>query len=340
LNDPDAIEGAAPVEVGNPLGHDMVLAAVEAQLHAGRLPTAFLMHGPRGIGKATTAFELARRILLATGDEARNRVDEQVAAGSHPNLQVLRRRPRDGKGYFTVIRVEDIRDLRDSLHMTRGRAGQRVAILDAIDDCNVNAANALLKTLEEPPPDTTFLLISHRPGGLLPTIRSRCRTVAMRAPGQEVVRTIIERQLPDTPPETLTAAVTRSEGRPRRGFEAVNLGATGVLSQLEAWLAAPAAHGASLHIAIGDALAAAGWGTETAFAKDLLIDWVAEEARSAALSGERRQLASANELWEKAETQFAEAEALNLDLRQTFVGLFDAIRAHVQTSHPQPAETP
>ena len=116
------------------IGHDAVRSAVMGQLAEGRLPGAIMLHGPQGIGKATLAFELAVAILTATGDEDQHRVSEQVAALSHPNLSVLRRRPKDAKGYYTVIRVEDVRELREALHHTRGRAGHRIAILDSIDD--------------------------------------------------------------------------------------------------------------------------------------------------------------------------------------------------------------
>ncbi len=181
MSDPNALEGLPLPEARQAaIGHDLARAAILDQLHQRRLPGAIMLHGPQGVGKATFAFEMALAILTATGDEAPERVREQVAALSYPNLFVLRRRLKDAKGYYTAIRVEDVRELRDALHHTRGRAGHRIAILDSIDDCNPSAANALLKTLEEPPADTTFLLVSHRPGQLLPTIKSRCHNIALR----------------------------------------------------------------------------------------------------------------------------------------------------------------
>ena len=82
------------------------------------------------------------------------------------------------------------------MRRTRGRAGHRVAIIDAIDDCNPQAANALLKTLEEPPAETTFLLVSHRPGSLLPTIKSRCHALALRPLPDADVRAVLAEQRP------------------------------------------------------------------------------------------------------------------------------------------------
>jgi DNA polymerase-3 subunit delta' len=333
LTDPDAIADTLAPEVQTRLvGHEAVRSAVRAQLAAGRLPGAVLLHGPQGIGKATLAFTLARDILTATGDEDAHRVDEQVAAGAHPNLAVLRRRPRDGKGYYTVIRVEDVRELREELHMTRGRAGHRVAIVDPIDDCNANAANALLKTLEEPPPETTFLLVSHRPGQLLPTIHSRCHSLALRALGDTDVSTVLTAQRPDAGVDEIARAVGFARGRPRRGFEALALSPESVLGGLQTWLQAPLRHPSAIHLALADAIGADRDGPDLSFARELLNDWLAEEAKAAAISGERMRLASAGELWEKADALFAETDALNLDMRQTLVTIFDAIRKHVQTT--------
>src|SRR5690606_20820100 len=143
MSDPSALEGLPLPEARQAaIGHDVARSAILEQVEQRRLPGAIMLHGPQGIGKATFAFEMAVAILTATGDEPAERVREQVAALSHPNLFVLRRRPKDAKGYYTAIRVEDVRELRDALHHTRGRAGHRIAVLDSIDDCNASAANA------------------------------------------------------------------------------------------------------------------------------------------------------------------------------------------------------
>ena len=330
----DALDGVdAPEQNLRPIvGHAEARAHLDGILGGGRLPNAILLHGPQGIGKATLAFALARQIFVRTGDEDAHRVDEQVLAGAHPNLYVLRRQPKDGRGFYTVIRVDEVREIKDRMHRTRGRAGYRVAIVDAIDDCNPSAANALLKTLEEPPPETVFLLISHRPGLLLPTIKSRCLALALRPLADGDVRAVLAQQRPDAERAALQHAVLLAEGRPRRGFEALALGAEGALTALGRWLHAPAAPGAA-HLAIADALIAEAGGAETGFARDLIDGWLADEARQAAQAGPgaRRRLASANDLWDKAHALFADQESLNLDARQTFVAVLDAIRAHVQT---------
>jgi DNA polymerase-3 subunit delta' len=308
------------------VGHAAARARVMAALDAARLPGALLLHGPRGIGKATLAFDIARTVFARTGDESAAHIAAQVAAGGYPNLRVLRRAPRDtGKGYYTAIRVEDVRDLIGEARLTRGRAGFRVVIVDSIDDCNPSSANALLKILEEPPPETLFILVSHRPGGLLPTIRSRTQQVALRPLRDGDVRSV----LGEGP--GVDAAVEFAAGRPRRGFEALALGENAGLIALRGWLRAPAGGPASIHLSAADQLASDKDGAAYAFAREMLSEWIAEEATGAATSGAKARLASAQELWDKATAQFADADEYNLDARQTLITLMDAIRRHAQT---------
>lgn len=343
LREPDQLEGVRlPEYQTDVIGHEAARAGLVGLLDGGRLPGGVLIHGPQGIGKATLAFDLAREIFRRTGDEDPAHVADQVAAGAYPNLRVLRKAPKDtGKGFYTVIRVEEVRELIDRLHKTRGRAGHRVVIVDPIDDCNVSSANALLKVLEEPPADTLFLLISHRPGQLLPTIKSRCHQVALRPLGDADVRTILARGTPDADTAALDRAVALAGGRPRRGFEALLMGDSGVLSALEAWLADPIRPKAAAHLGMADALAADKDGAAARFARDMIVDWLAGEAKSAAGQGVagRRRLASANELWDKAHALFADADEYNLDARQTLIVIFDAIRKHV-LSHASFIESP
>jgi len=219
----DQIPGVpSPQQRVDLIGHNKLYDALVQQIQQDRLSGGILLHGPRGVGKATLSFALARALLVTTGDEPMKRVAEQISAGVHPNISVLRRQPREKQGFYAAIRVEDVRRMRSSLHQTRGRAGFRVCIVDSIDDCNPSAANALLKTLEEPPEQTIFVLISHRPGSLLPTIRSRCHAHALRPLADEDLSRFL----------TLEAGlegahlsiVALAGGRPRRAFELLALG--------------------------------------------------------------------------------------------------------------------
>jgi DNA polymerase-3 subunit delta' len=333
IREPDQLEGVTlPESRTAVIGHAEPRAQIMAALNGARLPGGILLHGPRGIGKATLAFDIAREIFDKTGDESRTHIAAQVAAGGYPNLRVLRKAPREtGKGFYTAIRVEEVRGLIEESRMTRGRAGFRIVIVDSIDDCNPSSANALLKILEEPPAETLFLLVSHRPGGLLPTIKSRCQSVALRPLSDADVREI----LGDRP--GVDAAVELAAGRPRRGFEALGLGDNKGLTALQGWLRAPANGSAAVYLGVAETLAAEKDGAAFAFGQEMLRDWIALEARTAAQSGGKPRLASAGELWDKATALFADAEEYNLDARQTLISLFDAIRRHAQT-HLMPAE--
>ncbi|MEO6395009.1 MAG: AAA family ATPase [Devosia sp.] len=331
LREPDGLTGVpAPETQPRVIGHDAALAAIMEQLERNRLPTGILLHGPRGIGKATLAFEVARSVFTRTGDESSAHVAAQVASGGYPNLRVLRRAQRDsGKGFYTVIRVEEVRSFVEELRMTRGRAGFRIAIIDSIDDCNPNAANALLKILEEPPSETLFILVSHRPGALLPTIRSRCHAVALRPLGDAGLREVLLSNGAD--PDRLDAAIALAAGRPRRGFELLALGDDKALIDLQDWLVAPANGASGRATGLAEILAADRDGAAFAFAQQIALDWIALEAKKAAESAAKARLASAGELWDKATAQFADAEEYNLDARQTLTGVLDAIRRHAQT---------
>ena len=163
-------------------------AFVDAQIR-GRLHHAWLLTGPEGIGKATFAYRVARRLLGARpraefgvlGAGPDDPVSRQIIARAHPDLLALQRDPEDGKTR-RGIPVDEARGLPDFFAKTSATSPYRVAIIDTADDLNVNAANAVLKTLEEPPERGVLLLISHAPGALLPTIRSRCRRLRFDPP--------------------------------------------------------------------------------------------------------------------------------------------------------------
>lgn len=349
MNDPDALDGiATPERRQHVRGHEGARAAILAQLADRRLPGAILLHGPQGIGKATFAFEMAAEILTATGDEDRHRVEEQVGSLSHPNLFIVRRTlNKSGTKISSVIAIDqisrreggDTHPLRDRLHQTRGRGGYRIAIIDSIDDCNASAANALLKILEEPPPETIFLLVSHRPGQLLPTIKSRCHNLALRPVGADDVRAVLLEHDPALGQTELDRAVALAGGRPRRAFETLALEPESALGALQAWLASPAQHPAGVAMKLADVLGADAQSTELSFAREMLDDWIADEARNAAMQPQARmRLASANELWDKAHALFAEADDINLDMKQTLVAIFDAIRKHAAMAASNSAE--
>jgi DNA polymerase III subunit delta' len=198
LPEPDRIDGAPhPRETQALVGHDAAEAAFLDAWSAGRLHHAWLITGPQGVGKATLAWRIAR-FLLATppagggglfGEapapstldiDPDHPVARRLRALSEPGLFLLRRGPNDkGDRLSGDIRVNEVRRLKAFFGLTAGDDGRRVVIVDAADEMNTAAANALLKLLEEPPAGAVLLLISHQPSRLLPTIRSRCRELRL-----------------------------------------------------------------------------------------------------------------------------------------------------------------
>lgn len=180
-------------------GHADAIAQFLAGLAAGRLHHAWLLAGPRGVGKRRFADMAALRLLAGDGEGLEVAPDRPaaalVAAGSHPDHRVIVRETDDRGRDAAEIRVDQIRALQPLFRTTAAMGGWRTVIVDSVDDLNRAAANAFLKCLEEPPPRTVFLLVSHAPARLLPTIRSRCRILRFR-------------QLP----EADVAAVLRAEG--------------------------------------------------------------------------------------------------------------------------------
>lgn len=169
---------------------------------------AWLLAGPKGVGKATFARLAATRVLAdaagpmidGEGLDTPNdhRIAKLVEAGSHPDLRWLERLPREkAEGLARNITVDQVRALGDLFDLTPALSPWRVVVIDSIDDLEKSAANALLKMLEEPPGNTIFFLVTHAPGRLLPTIRSRCRRLDFQSLGEDAMASILAEALPD-----------------------------------------------------------------------------------------------------------------------------------------------
>ncbi|MEL7460313.1 MAG: DNA polymerase III subunit delta' [Pseudomonadota bacterium] len=211
---------------GHARAHATCLEALAGDMHH-----AWLLTGPAGIGKASFAWALAGTLLATPpsgglfgaapvshlGLDPEHPVRTRLEALSEPRLSLIRRGYDDkAKRLKTQITVDEVRKLHGFLGLSAPDGGRRVVLIDAADDMNVTAANAVLKLLEEPPADTVFLLISHRPGGLLPTIKSRCRTLRFDPLGADDLVAVLARAGVDVPPQgrdTLIALADGSAGR-------------------------------------------------------------------------------------------------------------------------------
>lgn len=185
------------------LGQDRAIEAFSAAWQSRRLHHGWLLAGPKGVGKASFAREAATRVLAeAAGPPiglprletpSDHPIARLLAAGSHPDFRLLERLERPTGGLARNISVDQVRSLGDLLSVTPSMSPWRAIVIDAADDLEASAANALLKMLEEPPSNTLFFLVSHAPGRLLPTIRSRCRRLDFGRLSPDVMTSLLSR---------------------------------------------------------------------------------------------------------------------------------------------------
>ena len=224
-----------PAEMLSLVGHQAAEFAFMDAWRSGRVHHAWLIGGEEGIGKATLAYRIARFVLAnpdgkpdaTTLDVAASHpVCHQIAAHAHPDLAIIRRSlNKEGKALRTEISVDDVRHGLEVFTKTASMGGYRICIVDACDELNASSANALLKTLEEPPVKGLFLLVAHQPNRLLPTIRSRCRVLPLRALEMDEVAHITS-NLPafaDQPFEVHQRAAELSGGSVRRALSVLDL---------------------------------------------------------------------------------------------------------------------
>lgn len=338
VEEADRLTGAPhPRETTTLYGHDEAQASLLAAWNGGRFPHALLIGGPEGIGKATLAYRVARFVLANGGVGKATKLDvepdhpvsRQIEALAHPDLLVLRRVwNEDTKKLRSEIRVEDVRRTVTFFGSTSAYGGYRVCIVDSADELNRAGANALLKVLEEPPANSLLIIISHSPGRLLPTIRSRCRRLILRPPlTDDVVHALedIASKDPELPRDRILEAASASGGSVRHALELL-LGGNLAIRDLTASMLAslPKIDGDNLHT-LSDRIR----GNEelTIFA-ETVGDWL---AAAATRQGEPvARLARFAEAWEKVRRAAIETEAYNLDRKpmvfQVFSDLAEATR--------------
>lgn len=328
----------APRERTRLIGHEEAQAMVRAAWDAGRLPHALLLGGAEGIGKATLAYAIARFVLSDGAAPAHSlTVDpshpaaRQVAALSHPDLLVLRRVPNDSGKLPSMIPAEQVRKVRSFFGSTAALGGWRVCIVDTLDEMNAQGANALLKTLEEPPNRSLFLLVSHAPGRLLPTIRSRCRMVPLRSlTGEEVVAALedLSDVLPDLDRSRFTEAAEASGGSVREALSLLSGDGLAVRNATSVLLdSLPDVDPKALH-ALGEKLQGDRGGALESFVSTV-EDWVSDHATGRRQSTAVR-LARLPEVWEKVRRAAVDADVYNLDRKtlvfRIFASLDEAVR--------------
>lgn len=342
-------------------GHEQAEIAFLNTLASGRMHHAWLITGPRGIGKASLAYRMARYLLRKQNlpasaatpslfEEAEDPVASlamaeddpvfsRIAAGGHGNLLVVERgwdeRRKTMRG---AIVIDDIRQIHGFFTRTASESGWRICIIDSCDEMNTSAANALLKILEEPPENALLLLVSHAPGRLLPTIRSRCRTLPLAPLSTSDVVAVLTDHHRDLAPADVAAIASLADGAPGRALELVRYDGLDIyrilitLLQQMPGLDIPQAHALAGRLGLKSA------DDSYRIFIALLQEWVERLIRSSAsgqtfleiVPGEknvRDKFAQAlpldhwGELWEKISRLLAQADTAHLDKKQVILSL-------------------
>jgi len=325
--DEDKNDAPPPRETTVLFGHDGAEREFLAVYRSGRVPHAWLIGGEPGIGKATLAYRIAR-FVLAHPDPSRipsptslaldpaHSTVRRVAVNAHPDLLVLERTIGDTGKMRTVITVEQVRRLAAFFGSTAGEGGWRVCIVDSADELkHPEGSNALLKMLEEPPQRSLFLLVSDAPGRLLPTIRSRCRRLALRPLGQgDVARAASIALGADANKPAMAAAAAAARGSVSRAIALAGGPTLALRKKVEDLLSVlPSTDPHALH-ALGDQLDR-DRGLLEVFV-GAVRDWLSAQLDTEV--GNRRRLARTAYLWERLNRSARDVEIYNLE-RKPFV---------------------
>jgi DNA polymerase-3 subunit delta' len=309
-------------------------------MRGGRLHHAWLITGPEGVGKATLAYRFARRLLagMTAGDtlalDARDRVFRRVAAGSHADLFTVAREwdPKRKRMRGEIV-IDDVRAAIGFLSMTPAEGGWRVVVVDGAEHLNRNAANGLLKVLEEPPKQALLLLVCASPGRLLATMRSRCRRLRLDPLGPAAMQQALAAYLPELALPDRVRLEALAEGSPGRALmlaEEEGIALAGLVDELLGQLPELAELRA---YQVADTLARSEGGFATFM--DLLRAALAQAVRRAARGqaegrdarlAQLRPLAAWYEVWQGLTRLQDDTEHFNLDKRQAVISGLGLLR--------------
>lgn len=341
---PDTFPGSPhPREQYAFFGHGEGEDAFVEGLRSDRLHHAWLIGGPQGIGKATLAYRVARAALDLRDREAtglRNldvavdsRAARQVRALSHPNLSVLRRMPAtDRKGPSTTIPVDAVRRALGMFGSTSADGGYRICIVDSAEDLTTSSANALLKVIEEPPPRSLFLIVSHAPQRLLPTIRSRCRKLLLKPLADaDVGAAVASLGSPwtEAPAHVLERATALGEGSVRRVLEMLDADKVAHVETVTGVLEALPRKDDRQLLVLAESLSRRDADDTYELTLDTVQRWASQRVREGAHLGASR-LAPLVEVCDKFARSAREIKVFNLDRRPFILQLFDELAEAVR----------
>jgi DNA polymerase-3 subunit delta' len=339
----DTEESAPPRATTALFGHAEAEQALLEAYRSGRMPHAWLIGGPPGTGKATLAYRLARFVLAhpdpgsaavqaatSLALDPNHPVVRRVAAQAQADLLVLERTEGDNGKLRRFIAVDHVRRSVSFFGSTAGEGGWRVAIVDSVDELNQEGANALLKVLEEPPPRALLLLVSHAPGRVLPTLRSRCRRLLLRPLTPSEVAQAVAAALGRPADEEVLAAAQAAEGSVARALALIDGEALGLREHVLGLLGRlPQRDPKALH-ALGDALGGTEPATLIAFL-DTVNGWLSDQVEQGAAEGATAaRLARMAEAWDEINRAARDVEIYNLDRKPLVFSVFDTLAEAVR----------
>ncbi len=316
---------APRLETGRILGHDCAAEDFLSAMKSRRMAHAWLISGPTGIGKATLAWRLARRLLVPSAatregieTDPAHPVVRQLMAGGHPDCRLVRRSNAKTSPYRfrTEISVEDVREAGSFLHQTAAFGEWRCLIVDAADEMNTNAQNALLKALEEPPPRTLILLVTHAPPRLLPTIRSRCRSLVLRPLASADVAEIVALKAADLAPDEMQAISEIAEGSPGRALGLAKASGLELYRELLALVEPLPRFDSERAHAVSDRFAGSAGEASYRTFLEIMKWWLIRRIRDGVSSREQARLEPWLKAWEKIDELESRADSVNLDRKQ------------------------
>lgn len=327
------LDGAiAPAENTRLFGHREAEDFLAQSYRSGKGHHAVLIEGPEGIGKATLAFRLANHMLkhpvpgeapeMISDPDPSSPAFRQIAAGASHNLLHLARPvdPKSGK-LKTAITVDEVRRAGKFFGQTSGTESWRIVIIDPADELNRNAANAILKILEEPPRRSMFLVLSHAPGKLLPTIRSRCMPLVLRPLAEDDLRQALAHLGLSIAPELERKALDAAGGSVAQAIKLVNYGGLEIIQAFDAVLTGRGPQQRKAIHKLADAVAAKGNDTLYGFFIDHVSQHVSNIARQAAAAGDVNRAFLLSDLHSSLMERVTVADAYNLERKQTVIGL-------------------
>lgn len=336
---PGILDGAVhPAEQTKLFGHVEAQDFLARSYRSGKGHHAILIEGPEGIGKATLAFRFANHVLhhpepaeapdsLADPSPA-SPITRQLAAGASHNLLHLTRPVDEKSGKVkSAITVDEVRKAGKFLAQTSGTGNWRIVIIDPADDLNRNAANAILKILEEPPKRSLFLVLTHAPGKLLPTIRSRCLPLALSPLSENDLAAALD-SLGATPNgPRADEVIAAAHGSVAEALKLTNYGGFDIVEAFRTIVTAPAEPPRRDVHKLADVLSAKDSDTVFSFFCQHATDFVTDAARTAALAGDISRADRLAQLSSQLGERIAIAQGYNLDRKQTIITVLDDIRA-------------